>query len=578
MTPKKILFGAVAPFLAIGLCLVSCGSTGSSLFSSLALADSSFSEGSIVSSASSSARTSSSSASSSLDANPLGLPAGDGTYDLTDGISNDGGSLNYEIFVRSFYDSNKDGTGDFNGIAAKASYLKSMGVGTVWLMPINPSPSYHGYDITYYEKVNPNYGTMSDFEAMLATLKAEGIKVIIDMVLNHSSSQNPWFAESYQDYLNSYAGSDSKADWYNWSATNQSSNYHRYGNLYYEGDFGSSMPDFNLDSVTLQAEIKDILNFWLAKGVAGFRLDAVRYYYYGDDGKNITTLDQLVDDVAEAYPDCYFVGENWASQTAYYPYFASKINSFFDFDESITSSLDGTIIGAAKGFSTGDAFSSAIENAQTQAKALNPTSYNSFFISNHDQDRSSVSLSGNTAKLGASLTYLLPGTPYIYYGEEIGLKGVRGPNDNNDVLRRLPMIWSESDKTGQCAFPDPTAIGLESEVAQVTLGAEDLAMDPTSLLSHYEKVGNVRNEFPFIRDAAFTALKTNLADFVAYQLTNGSSSIAVVTNTGAVSASLNVSSFATGILDSINTVNLIPSYQNGILGLGGYSTVILSCK
>ncbi len=554
--------------------LAACQGTGlSSSFSS----PSSSSEGSSSSSASSSSiEASSFSSETSL---PIAtLKAGNGHYPLDPKVTNVDSSLNYEIFVRSFYDAaGGDGIGDFAGVAAKGDYLKSLGVGSVWLMPIYPSPSYHGYDVKDYEDVNPDFGNLASFDAMVASLSGKGIGVILDMVLNHSSSQHPWFDASYLDYLASPYGP--KADWYHWSVTGKGPNYHRYKDLYFEGDFGSNMPDLNLDSASLRAEIKNILLFWLDRGVSGFRLDAVRYFYLGDTDKNVAFLTTLVDDVHEAYPTCYFVGENWTSGADYYAYYASKINSFFAFDESITSATPGSLIGTAKRVDTGNMFTAAIQSAQSLAKAKNPASYNSFFLSNHDQDRSSKSLQGNDAKLAANLTYLLPGTPYVYYGEEIGLWGVRGQNDNNDVLRRLPMVWSKTDQTGKCRFPDPSAAWLQptAEQHQVTLGAEDLLADPQSLIAHYQMVANVRNRYHAIRDASFLALRAATNTFAAYTLEGGDEKVAVVTNTGVSTAAIDVSSYGSAILESIDTVNLIPDLTDGILTLGGFSTAILRC-
>jgi glycosidase len=516
-----------------------------------------------------------SASSSGADSAAISLASNDGTYVLDSSVSNEKSSLNYEIFVRSFYDSDGNGIGDFAGVAAKADYLKSLGVGSVWLMPIQPSPSYHGYDVSDYYAVNSQFGDMDSFQAMVSTLKAKGINVIIDMVLNHSSTRNRWFSQSFSDYVAGDTSSSSKADWYIWS-DHSGSYMHDWQGYYYEGDFDASMPDFNFKSAGVQAEFKKILNFWLDKGVSGFRLDAVRYYYQGSTSENVKALDQLVDDVASTHPGTYFVGENWTTGSDYYAYYASKINSFFSFEESDATATGTTILSYAKGYANGDDFSQAIENSQSQVKALNSASYNSFFLSNHDMDRSSNSFSGDNAKMAASVTYLLPGTPYIYYGEEIGLKGVRGSSDNTDVLRRLPMVWSQSDKTGECSFPESDKSYLASHVEQVKEGANDLLAQPASLTNHYRKVGNVRAKYPFIRDASFKAIPTKLKNLCAYSLSGDGQSIVVVHNSAKTSMELDVSGYANTILDSIETSHLVPSLSEGKLRLGAYSSVVLA--
>ncbi|MCI1244926.1 MAG: alpha-amylase family glycosyl hydrolase [Bacilli bacterium] len=509
---------------------------------------------------------------------PVTLEDGDGTYDLKENVSNEGGSFSYEIFVRSFCDHDGDGIGDFLGVADKADYLKKMGVGQVWLMPINPSPSYHGYDVSDYFGVNSDYGSLDDFKTMVSTLNASGIKVLIDMVLNHSSDENDWFSESYYDEYGGYEGGDSKADWYCWSESFKTG-YSKYKNLYYECRFDSSMPDFNWDSAGFRAEMKKILLYWLGLGVSGFRLDAVKYYYFNQTSKNIAALNSIVDAVKDDYPNAYFVGENWSTGSEYTDYYKSEIDSFFCFQKSVTGT-DDTIVSAAKNFVSGDDFTASIESLEKTVKANNPSSVSSYFLSNHDQDRVSKNLTGSYAKVGASLTYLLPGTPWCYYGEEIGLKGTRltSPDDHSDARRRLPMVWSSSDKTGECDFPESDRPDLEDN-EQVSLGADDLIGRPLSLLSHYRKLAEVRNShMDAFRNGVFSAIPTGLKNIVAYRLAGPKESIVVVTNKTDVATKLDVSGYAGSLLEEIDAENLKPSYQGGILGIGGFSTCVFAAK
>lgn len=514
--------------------------------------------------------------SSSGGSSTVTLESGDGTYGLKENVDNSGGSLSYEIFVRSFYDSDGDGVGDFAGVAAKADYLQKLGVGQVWLMPVNPSPSYHGYDVTDYYDVNSDYGTLDDFKSMVSTLKSKGISCLIDMVLNHSSTGHEWFNTSYQDKYGGNTDSTSKADWYNWSSSSKTG-YSRYNNLYYEARFDSSMPDFNWDSVSFKAEVKKILNYWLDLGVSGFRLDAVRYYYYGNNGSNITALSTLVDDVKDKYPNAYFVGENWTTGSEYTDYYSSGINSFFCFEKSVSGTSD-TIVGAAKGTVTGDSFSSSIASMESTIKSKNSKAVSSYFMSNHDQDRVSKSLTGDYAKMGASITYLLPGTPWCYYGEEIEMKGTRktSPDDQSDVRRRLPMVWSAKTNAGKCNFPESNRSDL-SENDQVKYGADDQIAKPMSLLSHMRKLGEIRNSHKDVfRNGAFSAIKTGQSQFMAYKLTGSSESIIVVHNLSDYSLSLDVSSYASTLLDSVDAADLKPSYSKGTLGLGAHSSAVLT--
>ena len=206
---------------------------------------------------------------------PAATPASAGTTQAPSDVY-------YEIFVRSWYDSDGDGTGDLNGVTAKLDYLKSLGVDGIWLMPINPSPSYHGYDITDYEAINPQYGTMADFERLLREAHQRGIKVVLDLVINHTSDESPWF-KAAQDPHSPYR------HWYEWAtpATDLKAISATGGPLWhatpdgdhYLGVFVAQMPDLDYDTPAVRAEMIKVGRFWLDKGVDGFRLDAAQHIY-----------------------------------------------------------------------------------------------------------------------------------------------------------------------------------------------------------------------------------------------------------------------------------------------------------
>ncbi|MEG2018150.1 MAG: alpha-amylase family glycosyl hydrolase, partial [Clostridium sp.] len=215
----------------------------------------------------------------------------------------------YEIFVGSFYDSDEDGIGDINGIIEKLDYLndgdnksdKDLGINGIWLMPVMPSPTYHKYDVTDYLGIDPQYGTMEDFEKLIKECNKRGVDLIIDLVLNHTSAQNPWFISAKKSLTVEPCGKDVCAysepcrehnkyvKYYNFSEE-KLSGYHSVGmptGWYYEGVFWDQMPDLNLDNEEVWNEIENISKFWLDKGVAGFRLDAVTSYYTGNVSKNV---------------------------------------------------------------------------------------------------------------------------------------------------------------------------------------------------------------------------------------------------------------------------------------------------
>ena len=508
-----------------------------------------------------------------LDEDPIKLekdPAKDYVYaDST----NENGSMNYEIFVRSFYDSDGDGIGDLNGVKAKLPYLADMGYKTIWLMPIFPSTTYHGYDVTDYYEVNPDYGTLEDFSSLVSEAKKLNIDIMLDMVLNHCSLKNPYFTDALADYKAGNTGEDSKADWFNFGSTGD----HVYQGVHYESRFDANMPDFNLDSDGVRAEIENIVKFWIEKGVKGFRLDAVLYYYYQNTSRNVEFLDWLSDICHKYDPDFYMVGECWVSSALLNSYFASKCDSFFDF--SLASGGDNVCISYLKGIGRVKNLSKNIEKNETARKQKSPDAYSSYFLSNHDQDRISKNFTNEDVyKSACSFYSLLPGNCYTYYGEEIALKGTRGtnPDDQNDVKRRLPIVWSKSDKTGECSFPDKSRKDLDT-TEQVEEGVEDQQKKAFSLTNHYKMMIHLRNKYSWIKHAAYKnlcdKLDTSETSVMAYSLSYGEEKIVVVHNFS--SHNVEVASPGTEILEQINTTHRIPELSEGKLRLAAHSSVIL---
>lgn len=494
-------------------------------------------------------------------------------YVLDANVTNEFGSMGYEIFVRSFYDSNNDGIGDLNGVKEKIPYLASLGIKTVWLMPIMPSPTYHGYDTTNYFNVNKDYGTIDDFKSLVATANQYNIDIMLDMVLNHCSKNHAYFIKSYNDYVSNNQSEDSKADWFNWGDSGDAS----YNGVFYEARFDSSMPDFNLDCLALRQEIDKIFKFWIQDcGVKGFRLDAVLYYYYQNTSKNIEFMNFLMETAHKYDPEFYMVGECWQSDVVLNSYTSSSLNSFFRFGQA--SGGDLSLINLIKGYGKANNYAETIEKNEALCKTRNPNYYSSYFLSNHDQDRISKNFNETQNKIAISLYGLLPGMPFMYYGEEIALKGKRvtSPEDFSDVRRRLPLIWSKEDKTGQCEFPEKTRPDLKYN-EQVELGIEDQLNQNYSLLKHYQKVINVRNKYPFMKDGIFInmtpSLNTQDTGIMAYKIMLDDEYVIVVHNFRPYA--LVVDAPGNTIVDEINTVQLKPNINEGKLTIAAQSTVLL---
>ncbi|NLV35719.1 MAG: hypothetical protein GXY17_03470 [Clostridiaceae bacterium] len=424
----------------------------------------------------------------------------------------------YEIFVRSFCDSDGDGIGDLNGVSDKLDYIKEdVGADGIWLMPIMPSPSYHKYDVMDYYEIDPQYGTMDDFEKLIEQAHNRDMKVIIDLVLNHSSHLNPWFREAvaglWDDEENEYT------HYYNFTDQYVGSGYTKVTDkYYYEARFSPDMPDLNLDNQKLRSEILDIAKYWIDHGVDGFRLDAVTSYYTGNETKNTEFMKWLNDSVKEYKADAYFVGEAWTTQAIIAEFYTSGIDSFFNFPFS---QAEGTIV---RNLNTqkGGKLAEAMGSWNDTIKSFNGEAIDAPFLSNHDNARSAGFLMRNLCKkkMAASIYLLMPGNPFIYYGEEIGMTG-----SGNDPNKRLPMLWSTRNTAGITDIPP------EANQSITELDGVDAQMkDKNSLLNHYKKVLALKKRFPQIARGQMKALDTHNSELCAYTMTYNNSTVVVIHN------------------------------------------------
>ena len=434
-------------------------------------------------------------------------------------IRSDKNYVYYEIFVGSFYDTNEDGMGDLKGVEEKLPYLNEMGVGGIWLMPINPSPTYHKYDVTDYKAIDPKYGTMEDFDNLIAKANEYKIDIIIDLVLNHSSSEHPWFTEAKRQVLNDECDLEpSYCDYYVFSEQAQGKYYPIGKGYYYEALFWDKMPDFNLDNPKVREEFASIMKFWLDKGVKGFRLDAVTSFYNQDVPRNNEFL-AWVSDTAKSYKeDAYIIGEAWSSEGTVLKYYQSGVESFFNFGLSASDGKIASTIRSKKG----QDLATALVNYQAQVKAINPDALDAPFISNHDQGRSAAYFKSDQVialKQMASLYLLMPGRSFIYYGEEIAMRG-----SGKDENKRLPMIWSLSDKTGQTL--GPSAADYKNEL---TAGVGEQLKDKNSLLNHYKNLTRIKNTYDVITEGDLEALELH-PNVYAIKSSNETEAVIVIHN------------------------------------------------
>ncbi|HEX7369533.1 MAG TPA: alpha-amylase family glycosyl hydrolase [Rhodanobacteraceae bacterium] len=442
--------------------------------------------------------------------------------------SNDQSGVYYEIFVRSWYDSNGDGIGDLNGVTAKLDYLKSLGVSGIWLMPINPSPSYHGYDITNYYAINPQYGTMADFERLVQAAHQRGIKVIMDLVANHTSNQAPWFLAARNPHGKYH-------DWYSWatpttdlkaiSATDSYAWHALPDGQHYLGVFTGEMPDLNYDDPAVRKQMIDIGKFWLQKGVDGFRLDAAQHIYLNFEtdwfnpevlAKNLDWWREFHRGIDTVNPRAWLVGEVWPRDPDQLAAWMGALDATFDFP------LAARLIESAKTESDRDIGPTLARRDAAYRAAAHGRFDDAPLLSNHDTERvmSQLDDNPNHMRVAAAMLLTLPGHPFIYYGEELGMRGQKP-----DPHLREPMRWYRAGK-GQ---GEPTWEGWSAgDGPRVSVEAED--KDPNSLLNWYRMLIGWRRAIPALRDGVVHAWPDGNLHVAAWELDDASGDVLVLHN------------------------------------------------
>jgi alpha-amylase len=435
----------------------------------------------------------------------------------------------YEVFVRSFYDSNGDGTGDLQGLIQKLDYLNDgdpdtntdLGITGLWLMPVMEAASYHGYDTIDYRQVEKDYGTNEDFKKLVAEAHKRGIAVIVDLVLNHTSDQSPWF-------IKSAAGDPKYKRWYIWSDTDPGYSgpfgeqvWFPKNNRYYYAVFSSEQPDLNFYNPAVTDELKSVGRFWLEEmGVDGFREDAAKHLIESgrkqeNTGETRAWLKDWQNYLESINPNVLTVAEVMSSSNIVSPYVKNHhTNLAFDFDLA-AAMLDSVRSGSADN----------VINTQEQSLDYFPPGQYAAFLTNHDQNRVMTSLGNDVdkAKIAASVLLTNPGVPFIYYGEEIGMQGAKP-----DERIRAPMQWDATPETGGFTTGTPwEALGDGADKANIA----SEAADPNSLLSHYRNLIRLRMVHPALREGDFTVVDSGDAKSVyAYLRHSSGETLLVVMN------------------------------------------------
>ena len=492
----------------------------------------------------------------------------------------------YQIYPRSFKDSNGDGIGDIQGIIEKLDYLKELGINCVWLSPVYESPmDDNGYDISDYRKIYETFGTMEDFDLMLSEMHKRGIRLIMDLVANHTSDEHPWFIESkksidnpYRDYYiwrkkkNNWSGFFGEKAW-EYDATTDS---------YYLHLFGKKQPDLNWENEKVRQEFKDIIKFWLDKGVDGFRCDVINLIskdqrfknghnplilvgkkYFINGPRLHEFLNEINRDVLSNY-DCMTVGETVFSNLDDMKLLTGEdrkeLSMVFNFDHTSVDNYLG-VKWLMRKFSL-KRFKKILDKYQYGLKDIG---WNSLFYENHDQRRSVGRFNTDdneyrieSAKLLATTMYFMKGTPFIYQGQEIGMTNMQvnsldefidiesinvrktmnslpltkkyiersiknGSRDN----ARVPMHWDDSEYAGFSTFKPWLKVNENKTFINVKQSEED----PNSILNYYKKLIKVYKEYgTIVREGVYKDILPKDKNLFVYERKLDNKILLVVSN------------------------------------------------
>jgi alpha-glucosidase len=418
----------------------------------------------------------------------------------------------YELWVRSFQDSDGDGIGDMAGLIERLDYLEELGVGGIWLMPIYPSPlADSGYDVADYVDVHRDYGTVADFDTLIAAAQTRNIRVFVDLVFNHTSDQHEWFIESRSD------AAGAKGDWFIWADEpglgctaapvgfgDERWSFDDTRGQYYFHQFYPRQPELNFDSPALQEGLLDVMRFWLDRGVDGFRLDVAHRYHdmlpQCTDTEGTRAFHRRMREVTDDYQACTMVGEVDGTADVI-------VDNFGDGDDALHMAfylfgiLDHRLAAMA---GTVDGLRDSMD---TLVALTPPGATHANVIGNHDVPRFSDSVGNNlrAMKVAATAMMTLPGVPFVYYGEEIGLPN--GPDwvvDSRDRAR-TPMQW---DRTATAGFTSGTPwLTLAGDVDRWSVAAQE-GIDG-SLLEHYRRLVAMHNGSPALQTGSYERLDTD---------------------------------------------------------------------
>ena len=392
------------------------------------------------------------------------------------------------------------------------------------------------------------------------------MKLILDLVVNHTSPGHAWF-EAFAEAHRTGDTESEYYDFYSWAAEPEAGKtYQRIpgASEYYECNFSGAMPELNFDNEAVRQAMVDVAKYYLDLGVDGFRFDAAKYIYYGEGKPNTDFWDWYMAQLRAIKPDIYSVAEVWDGDGVTFPYFSSTNCFNFSMAQS-----GGRIAETAKGGNV-DAFFKYVDSYLESIHAINPQANMVTFIANHDTDRAAgfLTVASGHAKMAANLSILMPGSSFIYYGEEIGLKGSRG-GANTDANRRLSMFWGDDD-----TVKDP--IGSTYDSARTNGSVAEQKANGDSLYNHYKKLIMIRKANPEIACGTYEPLTISGSKAGGFLSTHEGKSVAVLHNTSMSAVEIDLSQFTDATLTKIVAIAGAGAKLNGtVLTIEGQTSVVL---
>ncbi len=498
----------------------------------------------------------------------------------------------YQIYPRSFQDSNGDGVGDLPGITSRLDYLKSLNIGAVWLSPIYPSPMHDfGYDVADYCDIHPLFGTMNDFDQLLSKIHKLGLKLMLDLVPNHTSDEHPWFLESRSSRDNP------KRDWYIWRdpapgggpPNNWLSHFGGSGwtydqktGQYYLHQFVKQQPDLNYRNPEVVTALLDTMRFWLDKGVDGFRVDVIglmmKDSLFRDeplnpnwDGKipwtrlehiytaNLPEVHDLVQqmrNLLDSYDDRMMVGETYLPNEELVKYYGTpdkpECHLPFNFQLIRAPSWDAALVRKMV-----DAYEAT----------LPPDAWPNWVLGNHDQHRLATRLGINQARVANMLLLTLRGTPTCYYGDEIGMEDVPIPAElvmdppavNQPEIahlvgrdpERTPMQWDASPNAGFSSAGAHTWLPIADDFATRNVASQ--SSDPVSTLTYFRTLTSLRQSEHALTIGAYQSVESGASEVFAYLRSHRDTRFLVVLNFGSSAHRLDFSRLGRQAVKQLST-------------------------